>query len=199
MNRATHVAERQFVTSRLFDVPRELVFKAFTDLDHLKRWWGPKGVGMTFEEFDPQPGGAWRFVMHNPDGLDHRSEHVFIEVVKPERLVLRDVLDREFQLTILITEETQRTRVTWCKSCNMIEECERGTPCAIKANGQQFDRLAAQLAIMAAKRPFVMSRILDAPRDLIWMVWTEPEHLRWWGPKGAEIHHHRYDFRPGGI
>lgn len=48
--------------------------------------------------------------------------------------------------------------------------------------------------------PFVITRVLDAPRDKVWRVWTEAEHLnRWWGPKGFTVSHCKVDLRPGGI
>ncbi len=48
------------------------------------------------------------------------------------------------------------------------------------------------------ERPFVISRVLDAPRELVWKTWTESEHMSWWGPKGVTIHHAKLDLRPGG-
>ena len=48
--------------------------------------------------------------------------------------------------------------------------------------------------------PFITSRVLDARRDKVWKVWTEPEHLeKWWGPKGFVVTHCKVDLRPGGI
>jgi uncharacterized protein YndB with AHSA1/START domain len=60
--------DREIVTTRAIAAPPELVFKAWCDPAHLVHWWGPKGFTNTFHEFDPRPGGAWRFVMHGPDG-----------------------------------------------------------------------------------------------------------------------------------
>ncbi|QIF04703.1 SRPBCC domain-containing protein [Roseimicrobium sp. ORNL1] len=52
----------------------------------------------------------------------------------------------------------------------------------------------------AAVQPFVITRTLNAPRDLVWKAWTEPERLaQWWGPKGCTIKVHQLDLRPGGI
>lgn len=74
-------SEREPVTSRVLEAPRERVFRAFSDPAHLERWWGPKGFTNTFHEFDLRPGGNWRFVMHGPDGADFPNESVFVEVV----------------------------------------------------------------------------------------------------------------------
>ena len=51
--------------------------------------WGPKGFTNTIHEMDVRPGGVWRFVMHGPDGVDYQNKIVYIEIVKPERLVYK--------------------------------------------------------------------------------------------------------------
>ena len=66
--------DREIVSTRVLDAPRELVFRAFSDPDLLARWWGPEGFTNTFHEFDLRPDGAWRFVMHGPDGTDYRVD-----------------------------------------------------------------------------------------------------------------------------
>ena len=71
---AEALSDREIVTTRVFDAPRELVFKAWTDPDHLAKWWGPKGFTNTFQEFDMRPGGVWRFIMHGPDGVDYKNK-----------------------------------------------------------------------------------------------------------------------------
>ena len=73
---AEALSDREIVTTRVFNAARELVFKAWTDPDHLVHWWGPKGFTNTFQEFDLRPGGIWRFVMHGPDGVDYKNKSV---------------------------------------------------------------------------------------------------------------------------
>jgi uncharacterized protein YndB with AHSA1/START domain len=80
-------ADREIVISRIVDAPRELVWKAMTDPRHVIHWWGPRGFSTTIEEMDVRPGGAWKHVMHGPDGTDYPNNSLFKEVVKPERLV----------------------------------------------------------------------------------------------------------------
>jgi uncharacterized protein YndB with AHSA1/START domain len=64
---------RSIIGSRVLDAPRELVFKAFTDPQHLAAWWGPDGFSLTTHSFDFRVGGVWRFVMHGPDGRDYQN------------------------------------------------------------------------------------------------------------------------------
>ena len=80
---------RSIIGSRLFDAPRELVFSAFTDPEHLAQWWGPNGFTTTMRIFEFRPGGVWRFVMHGPDGRDYQNRITYEEIVRPERIVYR--------------------------------------------------------------------------------------------------------------
>src|ERR1700722_11589438 len=80
---------RSIVIERLINAPRELVFKAFTTAEHLAHWWGPTGFSITTSAFDFQVGGAWRFVMHGPDGRDFQNRLVFEAIEPPARIVSR--------------------------------------------------------------------------------------------------------------
>ncbi|MGA9031500.1 MAG: SRPBCC family protein [Sulfuricaulis sp.] len=80
-------ADREFVLTRVFDAPRELVWEAWTNPKHVVHWWGPRGFTTTIEKMDVRPGGVWKHVMHGPDGTDYPNSSVFKEVVKPERIV----------------------------------------------------------------------------------------------------------------
>jgi uncharacterized protein YndB with AHSA1/START domain len=75
--------------TRVFDAPRELVFKMFTDPKHLARFWGPKGFISTVREMDARPGGAFHIDMRGPDGTICPCQGVYWEVVEPERIVYR--------------------------------------------------------------------------------------------------------------
>lgn len=79
--------ESDFVISRLFDAPRELVWKAHTDCAHLKHWWGPKGSAVKVCKLDLRPGGTFHYCLRTPDGQDMWGKFVYREIVAPERLV----------------------------------------------------------------------------------------------------------------
>src|SRR6266849_4606142 len=117
------LADRQIVTTRVLDAPRERVFRAWADPDHLTRWWGPRGFRSTFQEFDMRQGGLWRFVMHGPDGVDYKNESVFVEVVKPERIVFQHVSGPRFQVTATFAEEAGKTRLTFHMLFATAAEC----------------------------------------------------------------------------
>jgi uncharacterized protein YndB with AHSA1/START domain len=85
----------EIVVYRVFDAPRELVWQAMTDPKHVIHWWGPNGFTTTVEQMDVHVGGIWKFVMHGPDGVNYPNKSVFLEVVKPERVVYRHGGGRE--------------------------------------------------------------------------------------------------------
>ena len=143
------LADREIVSTRIVDAPRELVFEAFSDPDHLVHWWGPEGFTSTFHEFDMRPGGVWGFVMHGPDGRDYQNKSVFVEVVRPERIVFAHVSGPQFQMTITLAEHAGKTALTWRMRFESAAECAQVKRFAVEANEQNFDRLEAQLARMA--------------------------------------------------
>jgi uncharacterized protein YndB with AHSA1/START domain len=143
------LAAREIVSTRVVGAARELVFKAFSDPDHLVHWWGPKGFTNTFQEFDLWPGGTWRFVMHGPDGVNYKNKSVFVEIVKPERIVFEHVSGPQFQTTIALTEQGGKTKITWRMLFKSATECDKVKKFAVEANEQNFDRLEAELAKMA--------------------------------------------------
>ena len=86
-NLVSEPADRVLVITRVFDAPRELVFKAWTESEHMAKWWGPRGFKSTVLRNELRPGGAYRIHMLGPDG-DHWTQGVYREVVPPERLVM---------------------------------------------------------------------------------------------------------------
>jgi uncharacterized protein YndB with AHSA1/START domain len=80
----------ELIITRIFDAPRELVFRCMIEPEHLTHFWGPIGVSTPIENItvDPRPGGAFETIMVNDsDGAEYPSRGVFVEIVPPERLV----------------------------------------------------------------------------------------------------------------
>ena len=80
----------ELVYTRVFDAPRELVFRCLIEPEHLTHFWGPTGVSTPLEtiEVDPRPGGVFETIMVNDaDGSQYPTRAVFVEITEPERLV----------------------------------------------------------------------------------------------------------------
>ncbi len=146
---------REIVSSRVFNAPRELIWRAWTEPDHLSRWWGPKGFTNTFHAFEPRPGGEWRFTMHGPDGARYENRCVFAEIEEPNRIVFDHIEPvHSFRVTAdfeeLRADKTGRvtTKITFRMVFEDAEECQRSKPYIIKGNEENFDRLEAELERM---------------------------------------------------
>ncbi len=81
------VQSKDFVLSRTFDAPRELVWKCFTDPERMKHWWGPKGFKVFHSKMDLRQGGSYHYGMESPTGQPMWGKFVYREVVPPEKLV----------------------------------------------------------------------------------------------------------------
>lgn len=78
---------QDLVITRVFDAPRELVFKAWTEPEHFTQWWGPNGYSTPHCTLDARPGGDMFFCMRSAEGDDTWARGTFLEVVPPEKIV----------------------------------------------------------------------------------------------------------------
>ena len=119
---------KPFEISRVFDAPRERVWQAWTEAEHLKKWWGPKGFVVTHCKVDLRPGGMHLYCLRAPDGSDMWGRMVYREIRKPERLVwinsfsdpkggitrhpMHQTWPLELHTTALFEAQGNRTKVT---------------------------------------------------------------------------------------
>lgn len=205
-NAAQDTSDREIVITRVLSAPRELAWEAWTNPKHVSHWWGPRGFTTTTHEIAMKPGGAWRFVMHGPDGTNYDNLIVYSDIVKPERLVYLHGSGQpddpaQFHVTVTFEAMGEKTKVTlrsiFATPEQRAEVLKFG---AVEGGKQTLERLDEHLANMGAvTKPFEISREFAAPRDLVFKVWTDREHLmRWWGPKGVTIVSCHNDLRVGG-
>jgi uncharacterized protein YndB with AHSA1/START domain len=116
---AAATADRELVITRIFDAPRELVFKAWTDPRRAQSWWGPRDYPATHLEMDVRPGGVWRGCLRsNETGKELFHGGVFREVAEPDRIVFTFAWeeagerDLETLVTMTFAEQDGKTRMT---------------------------------------------------------------------------------------
>lgn len=170
-DKKTHTAEKAgfiagtgkptIIVTRVFNAPRVLVFKAWTDPAHLARWWGPKGFTTPFCRVDLRPGGLFHYCMRSPEGRDIWGIGVYREIVAPERIVYTDAFadaegnpvpptyygmsaghPPETLVTVTFTEHEGRTRLTLEHSIPESVEERKGTE---QGWNEMLDRLAEAL------------------------------------------------------
>lgn len=113
-------ATRELVITRVFNAPRELVFKLWTDPDHVKNWWGPKAHPSVEMKMVVRPGGTWRACLQSVEtGEKLWHKGVFREVIKPERIVFTFAWEEEGErgletiVTITFAEQNGKTQMTF--------------------------------------------------------------------------------------
>ncbi len=87
---STTVTEKEIVIERIFDAPREAVWKAWTEPERVMRWWGPNGYSSPAAKIDLRVGGKYLFCMRTPEGQDTWSGGTYREIVPMERIVASD-------------------------------------------------------------------------------------------------------------
>jgi len=134
--------DREFTITRVFDAPRELVWRAWTDPEHVSRWFGPRGITTPLSTItmDVRPGGTFELTMiSDEDGTEYPSGGTFVEVQAPERLVWRD-RDIDLLVTITFADLGDRTEMT----CHVVGRT--GGAEAYEGWSTMFDKLAESVA-----------------------------------------------------
>ncbi len=200
-------APRTLVLTRVFDAPRAIVWEAWTNPRHLAQWWGPHEYTAPRAEIDLRPGGALRIDMRGPDGSVQAVTGAVRDVRPLERLVFTTRLTDEHggvfvEILNTVTLADRNGRTTLRLEARVLQAApEAAGPLAGMEEGwsQSLDKLASDVATRASEREMVVTRVLDAPRELVWAAWTDPAHIgAWWGPEGFATTTIVMDVRPGG-
>ena len=138
---------RELTITRLFDAPRELVFRCWTDPDHLAKWFGPAGATAPSVTVHAVEGGAWRICIRDSDGVEHWASGGYVEVTAPERLVFSFAWDesRESEdtlVTIAFADRDGKTEMTFHQSGFVTDASRDGHVDGWRGS---FDDLAAHL------------------------------------------------------
>jgi uncharacterized protein YndB with AHSA1/START domain len=190
-----------------------MVWAAWADPWQVGQWWGPKGFRSTITEMDQRVGGMWRLVMHGPDGTDYPCEIQFVELTPKKRVVYRTRGGRagakveHFDTVMTFEDEGAGTRLTIRMMFATAEARDYNvrTYGAIEGGEQMFDRLTAILQEKQAgadgkdaKHGLCITRVFDAPRELVWRAWSDPEMaIQWSGPKQFPAFHMELGKKPG--
>ena len=114
--------DRELLLSRTLNAPIELVWKVWTEPEHIAKWWGPNGFTNTISKMDMRPGGEWHLVMHGSDGTDYKNKSVFKEIVRHKKIVYEHVTGPKFVATIQFEAQGEKTLITWHMLFNSKEE-----------------------------------------------------------------------------
>ncbi|WNZ25825.1 SRPBCC domain-containing protein [Leptolyngbya sp. NK1-12] len=120
MNDATTIHDRQLTITRMFDAPRSLVFKVWTQPEHFSRWLGPKDFTAIACHMNVQVGGMYRACIRSPEGNDHWMQGIYREINEPERLMFTFAWEDESSqpkhetlVTVTFEEQGNKTLMTF--------------------------------------------------------------------------------------
>ena len=106
-------ASHDLVLTRVFDAPRDKVFRAWTEPKLMKQWFAPSPWTVSGAQTDPRPGGTALVVMRDPEGNDHPSQGVYLEIVENEKIVFTDAYTSAWEpspkpfMTVILTFEEE--------------------------------------------------------------------------------------------
>jgi len=189
--------EQKIVVTRRFDAPAELVFDAWLDPKVAGRWLFATPDGeMKKVEIDARVGGTFTIAEKRGDEI---VEHVgkYLEIERPRRLAFNFSVPKYSKavttVAVDIVAKGDGCEVTLTHTGVLPEWAERTT--------QGWTTLLANLdKTVKSAGEIVITRVFDAPRELVWQAWTEPKRLaQWWGPRGFTNPRCEVDVRPGGV
>ena len=213
MTKSDTTAHPDVVVSRIYHAPRDLVWQAWTDPAHLKHWWGPHYFDVGEASVDLRVDGKLRIEMIGPDASAPMMEAVFREVSPPVRLSFlasimpdeRGVPQFEALTTVTLDEDAGRTIVTVRNQIlRLVGDAIAAAEGMEEGWVQTLERLGGHLGSLALGLPddrpiSIITRIFDAPRELMWTAMTDAKHLKhWWGPRAMTNILCEIDARPGG-
>lgn len=143
----TTTPDFEIVSSRIINTQREIIFRVWSDPNHLKNWWGPAGFTNTFNEFDFRVGGRWRFIMHGPDKGNYVNECEFIKIETPSLIAWKRYSKPIFQVVATFKEiPGGKTLLVFKMLFNTADECRKVKAFAVDKNEENFDRLEIEIA-----------------------------------------------------
>ena len=146
----SNTKDREITATCVFDAPRDLVWKVWTESEHIIKWWGPNGFTNTINKMEVKPGGEWQFIMHGPDGRNYLNKIIYIEVEKPYRLVYDHISTPKFHVTVTFEEQDGKTKLTMQSLFSTAEERNRTIEVfnAVEGMNQTLERLKEYLPKM---------------------------------------------------
>ncbi len=112
MKTQTEISDHQLVITRIFDAPRQLVWEAWTQPEHISQWWGPQGFQTKVLKMEFKPGGEWRYVMTSPKGDEYPVIGRFEEIHAPEKIVSVDDFGEEYKAIMDASKLPQKVTTT---------------------------------------------------------------------------------------
>lgn len=160
--------DNEIYSSRELDAPLEVLYQAFSNPLHLKKWWGPEGFTNTIHEFDLRPKGKWIMTMHGPEVGNYENSSVFKTVEPNKRISWSRVSQPLFDMEVGFEKlSNSKSKISFRMIFNTAKECNKIKRYALPKNEENFDRLERELTnIKSCATPFAQTYFHGTKVDL---------------------------------
>ena len=147
--------EKKLQAVKVFKVPSDLMWKVWTDPEHIVNWWGPDGFTSTIHKMDFQEKGEWKLTLHGPDGTNYPNRSIFREII-PFKKIVFEHFNPHFITTILFEPKDEDTQLDW----SMLFDTDEMGDIIIKAHKaeeglkQNIERLEKYLSKLYSESDF---------------------------------------------
>ncbi|MEO5923799.1 MAG: SRPBCC family protein [Bryobacteraceae bacterium] len=190
--------------TRVYNAPVQAVWDAWTDLEQVAQWWGPRGFTITTHSKDLRAGGTWVYTMHGPDGTDYPNIATYFVVKERETLEYDHGASEGkpalFRVHVGFSESNGKTTMDMTMTLATPEAAEEIEKHIKKASGYStWDRLGEYLEEgQSGKATFVINRSFDISVERMFEMWTDPKHFpQWLPPTGMEMQILRGEIKQG--
>ena len=216
----------ELVISRTFKAPVELVWKAWTEPELMKRWWGPKDFTAPFITIDLRVGGMYLYCMRSPEGEDVWGTGTYREIVPFEKIVVTDNFadekgtivpasyygmtgewPEELLVTVKFEAKDGTTKFTLRHTGIPAGEMREMTKAGWNESFDKLEKVLEEEKLRQGKAMFIADpgkqeasviRIFDAPREKVFQAYTDPKLMvKWWGPRRYTIIVDKMDVKTG--
>lgn len=147
----TLISDVEISMSRVFDAPRDLVFRVYTDPELVPQWWGQRASTTIVDQMDARPGGAWRYIQRGADGTEYAFRGEYREITPPERLVytfeFEPMPGHVIVDTLTFDDVESKTRITATSLFQSVEDRDGMLASGMEGGANEsWDRLAELLA-----------------------------------------------------
>jgi uncharacterized protein YndB with AHSA1/START domain len=193
----------ELVIVRQFAVAQDRVWKALTEPDQLRQWLGPHGMNAELSSGELRVGGQWSLVMTGQPEMQFEAVGEYLAIEPEHLLKMTHRWKKEdgtckptTTITYKLHEYEGKTTMTFVQSGFWSEEA-----CAAHLGGWDscFEKLAILTGAAKADRSLELVREFDAPIDVVWKCWTEPDRVaKWFAPRPYTCPRCEIDLKPGG-
>ncbi|MCP9756891.1 hypothetical protein EGI26_17130 [Lacihabitans sp. CCS-44] len=174
-----NLEKNQIGIERILNAPISLVWRMWTEPEHIQHWWGPNGFTSTIHKMEAKNNGEWKFIMHGPDGTDYNNFNIFKELVFHEKIVIIHQGPPHFELQMTFEDLGEKTKLTLISNFESEQTLKEILKEGIVEEGlkQNIEKLEAYIPTSS---DFVIERTYNADISKVWEAISNKDVMKLW-------------------